>query len=223
MMKDELDKALADCNEAIRLDPRDALGYYNRGGVWLKRAQYDKAIADLDEAIRLEPGKAVAYGGRGMAWAMKHDRDRAIADYSEAIRRDPRLAWVYAYRGWNWQMKGRIDQALADLNEAIRLDPRNVSAHNGLAWIRATSPESKYRDGKQAVALATHACDLAAWKDPYVIDTLAAAYAEAGDFAAALKWQAKSDSLIPNDRRKPDAAARLKLYQAGKPYRAVDP
>ena len=66
--KKEYDKAIADYNEAIRLDPKYAIAYGNRGDAWLAKKEYDKAIADYTEAIRLDPKDAAAYNNRGDAW-----------------------------------------------------------------------------------------------------------------------------------------------------------
>ena len=66
--KKEYDKAIADYDQAIRLDPKYAAAYHNRGLAWYAKKEYDKAIADYDEAIRLDPKYAVAYDNRGDAW-----------------------------------------------------------------------------------------------------------------------------------------------------------
>jgi hypothetical protein len=120
-------------------------------------------------------------------------------------------------------MKGQYDKALADIDGAIRIDPRNAQAHNSRAWLLATCPDAKYRDGKQAVASATRACELTEWKKAYDVGTLGAACAEAGDFAAAAKWQAKANGMYTTDKDRTNGAARLKLFQAGKPYHEPAP
>jgi serine/threonine-protein kinase len=89
-------------------------------------------------------------------------------------------------------------------------------AHNGLAWIKATCPVDELRDGKAAIEHATRACELTDWNDPDLIDTLACAYAEAGQFDQAIHWQTKICQEAPDNK---DFAARLRLYQEGKPYR----
>ena len=94
-------------------------------------------------------------------------------------------------------------------------------ASNTLAWLLATCPEDRFRDGKKAVAAATRACELTRWKNAEVLDTLAAADAEAGDFDAAVKWQLKALGLMGKDDEPGRKAmdARLVLYRAKKPYR----
>ena len=84
--KGNTDRAIADFDEAIRLDPKYAKAYNNRGIAWYAKGYNDRAIADYNEAIRLDPKLAQAYYNRGNAWNAKGDNDRAIADYNEAIR-----------------------------------------------------------------------------------------------------------------------------------------
>jgi len=70
---------------------------------------------------------------------------------------------------------------------------------------------------------ATKACELSAWKVPYMIGTLSAACAEAGDFDAAVKWQSKAIELSTDAKEKEDYRSQLKLYQEKKPYRETKP
>ena len=112
-------------------------------------------------------------------------------------------------------------RAIADYDRAIRLDPNDARAHNSRAWIQATCPDAKFRDGKTAVESATKACELSGWKAPSHIDTLAAAYAEAGGFDAAVKWQSRAIELASDPKEKDDDRTRLELYRAKKPYRGA--
>jgi tetratricopeptide (TPR) repeat protein len=217
--KGNCEKAISDYNQAIRLDPNNADAHYNRGLAGHKVGNYDNAISDYDAAIRLDPNNADAYNNRGAAWRAKGNYDKAISDYSAALRLDPKLALAYYNRGNAYKKKGEFDKAIADYDAAIRLDSEKYAdAYNNLAWILATCSDKQYRDGKRAVECATKACELTDWKENVWFDTLAAAYAEAGDFENAVKWQQKATEMA-NDEEKEDYRSRLDLYKAGKPYR----
>ena len=220
--KGECDIAIKDYTEAIRLDPSDPFAYRNRGDAWTTKKDYEKAVKDLSEAIRLDPGYAAAYDSRGDAWMGEKAFDKAIADYSQAIRLDPTEAGYYFRRAWALSSNRDYDKAVADYKEAIRLDPEWARPYNGLAWLRATCPDETHRDGAEAVAMATKACELAEWKYDGWIDTLAAAHAEAGDFTKAIEQQKKAINLSKDDATKKEYGERLALYEGGKPFRAKE-
>jgi len=91
---------------------------------------------------------------------------------------------------------------------------------NSLAWSLATSPFPSLRDGQEAIALATKACESTEWGKATYLDTLAAACAEAGEFEEAVKWQQKAIELAPWDHAE-RFKTRLDLYQNGKPHREI--
>ncbi len=217
-LKKDYDKAISDYDEAIRLDPQYAAPWNNRGNAWQDKKEYDKAISDYDGAIRLDPKFADAYNNRGIACSAKEEYDKAISDYNEVVRLDPKRSATYNLRGLAWEHKKEYDIAISDYDEAIRLDPKYVNPWNGRAWLEATCPDAKYRDGKKAVDDATKACELTGWKHANHLDTLAAAYAESGDFDAAVKWQTKARDMA-SEKQKADFQSRLDLYKAHKPCR----
>jgi tetratricopeptide (TPR) repeat protein len=215
----ELDLAIADYGEALRLDPTGGM-YVGRGAVWLEKKDYDKAIADFNEAIRLDPDDAAAYSARAGVWTVKKDYDKAIADCDEAIRLDPSFALAYNNRGEAWRKKKDYDRAVADFTQAGRLDPNEARAYNSAAWLSATCPDPRYRNGKGAVISSTEACNMTGWSNSNSINTVAAAYAEAGDFNSAVNYQNKAIDLNPTDADfVKGAKERLALYQDHKPYR----
>lgn len=116
---------------------------------------------------------------------------------------------------------GQAAEAQADIKKVPALQPNDVQANNDAAWLLSTSPLNGVRDGKAAIAFATKACALTSWKDARLLDTLAAAYAENGNFAEALKWQQYALKMAgPEDQADLQAMReRLALYQKHTPYR----
>jgi tetratricopeptide (TPR) repeat protein len=103
--------------------------------------------------------------------------------------------------------------------EIVRLEPSNAQAHNQLAWRLATCPDASVRDGARAVTHARKACELTRSENAHILDTLAAAYAEVGQFEDAVDWQTKALLLAGQEPQKAKYRARLESYRARKPYR----
>ena len=153
--KGEYDRAIADANEAIRLDPKNAIGYGIRGLAYDSKGDYDRAIADASEAIRLDPKVTNVYLNRGSAYDSKGEYDRAIADYSDAIRLNPKNERAYNNRGFAYNAKGEYDRAIADTSEAIRLDPKfpNAYRHRGTAYAGKGDFDRAIAEYDQAIRL----------------------------------------------------------------------
>jgi lipoprotein NlpI len=126
--KGDNDRAIADFDQVIRLDPKDVDAYFNRGKAYHGKGDDDLAIADYNQAIRLEPKADRVFFARGLAYFAKGDNHNAIADYTKFLQLDPKSAEGYLTRGVVNLYAGYQPQALADLYQAIALDPKNAFA-----------------------------------------------------------------------------------------------
>src|SRR5215510_11197149 len=165
---------------------------FNRAG--LDDAKVQAALADLNESIRLTP-TSEAYTFRGFACKRLGDKDKAIADFDEAIRLNPNESLAWRVRGATYASKADYARTLADYTESIRVDPENPDSRHHRVVLRSACMDDKYRDGKQAIEDATKACDMSEWQNPLYVSGLAMAYAEAGNFDAAIKWQQRALDL----------------------------
>jgi tetratricopeptide (TPR) repeat protein len=128
-------------------------------------------------------------------------------------------AQTHIERGDQFRYSKEYAKAISEYEEAIQLNPKEAVAYDRCAWTLSTCPEAKFRDGKKAVKLAKQSCELSDWKEPCSLDTLAAAYAEVGDFDAAIKSEKKAIELFKNEDIQRARGEVLKLYQKHKPYR----
>jgi tetratricopeptide (TPR) repeat protein len=153
----DLDRAIADFGEAIRLDPTRAFFVELRGNVWFERRDYQRAIIDYDRALQVNPKLVPAHVGRASAHFARGDFDAAIADYQAAIELNPKAAGLYVQRGNVWRRKGDVARAIADYSEALRIVPALLGAHvaRGIA-LEAAGDRSGARADYQA-ALAAEA------------------------------------------------------------------
>ncbi len=212
-------RAIEEFSRVLSDDPDEVQAIRGRIGCYLEQKQYEVVIADataLCELSDTEVSWSLCY--RGDAHQALGSFELAIADYSDALRHDPTETYALVERARVWDKLREPEKALADLTEAVQIDPKDRWAHNGLAWELATTFEARFRDGVRAVEHATAACELAKWEAASPIDTLAAAYAECGEFARAAEMQRLAIELAkPED--KDEYCARRLLYLRGKPYR----
>ena len=219
--KRQRDKSMRDYNEALRLNPKLPQAYCNRALNYLDLGQADKALSDLNEAIRLNPKFAEAYSRRALVLLRLKRKDDALADAETAVTLRPDSGEPYLFRGRLRLARREFAEARHDFDRAIQQTREPPPFFlNDVAWILSTCPDQAGRDGKKAVELATKACDLTHWKDSRPLDTLAAAFAETGDFDQSIKWQSQAiksyDGL--SDVRA-GMKKRLALYQKRRPYR----
>ena len=105
--------------------------------------------------------------------------------------------------------------------DASKLLPKDPYSRAGAAWLFATANDPQLRNGSAAVQLANEAVKLTGEKDATMLDVLAAAYAEQGNFALAQKWEAKA--ILKGDSQDiPYYQQRMQSYQANRPWRETE-
>ena len=149
------DKAVADCDEALRLDPQFADAYFTRGTACLQKRHYEKAIEDYDHGIQLNPKDARAYLNRGTAYLQMGNYDKAIADADQAIQLNRKDAAAYINRGTACLRRHDYDRAIADYGQAIQLNPKDARAYvnRGTAYLRKLDYEKAIVDYEYAIQL----------------------------------------------------------------------
>jgi hypothetical protein len=180
---------------------------------------------DFAAAVRAEKIPSNDDGAR-VDWFVKDevvDRFAKVSDYFDQAKVDPlELVRTTAPRIFAQfcATQGHVTNAINICRETIQSNPNDDWSYNLLAWIEATSPDSSLRDGKEAVSLATKACELTRWSQWNWIDTLAAAYAESADFRRAIQYQEQAlRTGSPPESEEKTMRERLALYEQSQPYR----
>lgn len=220
----EYDRVQALAEQMIREKPDCSLAYEALGMTALEQKEYFKAVAYFQKAIEHSPdniSRATNFCNRGLVHKTKGDYDQAIQDFDKAIELNPRDVTSYGSRGVVYMTKGVYELAIRDFRKAISFKP-NPEILNNLAWVLATAKDAQLRDGAEALRLAEKACQLTQYKFPTILDSLAVAYAEVGQFAKAVKTAQKAIELAHAAGEKKLAEnirPRLELYKAKRPYR----
>jgi tetratricopeptide (TPR) repeat protein len=181
----DFNRAIRDYDKAIDMNQKGSWVFAPRAFAYASLGNFTQAIKDFNKAIELDPKDAWSYASRGLAYAGLSDFNRAIRDYDRAIELDPEYAEAYNLRGLTYYKLVSYDKAIRDFDRATKLDPELASAHNNMAWLLATVPEPKYRNGKKAIKYAEKAVSLVSMSALFY-NTLAAAYAEAHYFEKAV-------------------------------------
>ena len=181
----QYDQALVVLNKALELDAKFLGAWVNRGATYLLLRHYDKALADLNKAVELNQNDAKARARRGVAYMELQQYDRALSDFSKAIDLDGNCATAWQGRGVLYSRVAKSDKALADCAKAVALEPNEPDFQQSLAWLLATCPQAKLRQGNRALELATKAAQ-AAPNEPEVWTTLGVARYRACDWKGAI-------------------------------------
>lgn len=232
----KLDFARADLDRVLDLKPGFPQAMLLRSLLSAREHKFDLAIDDLQQLLKQDPSN-VELRLQIAAYYYDDQRPRKAIELCAAVLDDDQDNWLaLRLRGDASLLIGKHAQAVADYEAAHKLRPDDSGILNNWAWVLATSPRDQVRDGKRAIELATRACELTDFKAPHILSTLAAGYAETGDFETATQWSDKAVALARQEveagEQEPETAPRLKeqleqlkqelaSYKQKKPWREL--
>lgn len=210
--------ALADVDSVLEKLPNAPQGLRTRIAINLSQQKYEPAIVDLERLVKLEPNEANTSLQLAALLNTTKRNKPAIELLDRILVRDSRNWRALRIRADAKLALGLHDEAVADYESALVIEPKDSGLLNNLAWLLATSPEAKVRNGKRSVELAESACQVTDYKEAHILSTLAAGYAEQGDFKSAIKWINKALEAADGEEKE-SIKKELASYEAEKPWR----
>lgn len=194
-LQDDLPGARSDVDELLRQQPGMVRGILLRSMIAASQGRIQAAIEDVRTLVSADPKNVELRLQLASLYAAAKRPRKAIDMLSELLKEEKDNWMVLRARGDAMLSVGKHEEAIKDYNQALKLKADDDGVLNNLAWVLATSPNDKLRDGRRAVELATKACEATKFEKPHILSTLAAAYAETGDFDNAIKWSTKAVEL----------------------------
>jgi len=219
-----VDEAIAQYQMAIKIQPGYAEAHNNLGTVLFQTGRVDQAMAQYQKAIDIQPDLAEAHSNLSRTMLQKREVNAAIIQAREALKIRPDFAKARRNLGVALVQKGQVDEGVSQLQQALALQPDLWDAQSDLtqiAWIMATAPAASARNGSKALELALQTDRLSGGTNSVMAATLAAAYAETGQFPAAITTARRALQLASGQNNAALAvalASQLKLYEAGSPF-----
>jgi Flp pilus assembly protein TadD len=192
------------------------------GGILLGRGKIDEAISNFGEALRIRPNNPEVHRSLAQALAQEGNVTEAIVHWEKALELQPEDVTARDSLGAVLAQQGRLAEAVAQWQQSLQYDPGDGNALSNLGWVLSTAPEDSMRNGPQALEFARRASQVAQDNNPMILRTLAAAYAENGQFPEAID-AANRGVQIALEQQNPALAEELRrnitLYRAKAPLR----
>jgi protein O-mannosyl-transferase len=182
----------------------------------------DEALMHLQEVVRFQPDQPDTQTHLGRLYSETGEFDKAIEHFRKTLALEPDNIDALSGLGGALIATRKAHEAAGTFEHALKIDPDSRMSLNGLAWILATSPDASLRDGQRAVQLATRGVELSRHQEPFILRTLACAYAETGQFDQAIAVARQALNLATTQSNS-DLANKLRLeidlYETNLPLR----
>jgi tetratricopeptide (TPR) repeat protein len=222
----KLDEAIGQYRQALRIDPRLVTAMNNLGGALQRQGKLDEAAGCYRQALQVDPDNTDVRRNLAAVLASQGKLDEAIREYRQVLKVDPGLPLDHVGLASALSMTGEMEEAFRHLREAVRLAPDSPVVLNQVAWLLATQPGWDREARNEAIRLARQSSELTGNKNAGILDTLAAAFAAAGQFDQALataQMALERASAAGDERLTSDIRVRIGLYRQEKPYREPMP
>ncbi|MEW6197057.1 MAG: tetratricopeptide repeat protein [Planctomycetota bacterium] len=213
-------------HRVLVISPHDSDAHVNLGNTLAEQGRVDEAVEHFRRAVELNPDSAAAWYNLGQTHIRRGSVAEAVEAFQRALRLEPKHVRACSELAYLLARQGDYEVAAATLRAGLRHWPADIRLANDLAWLLATCPKAEVRNGAEALLLASNACLAAGQPPPGLLDTLAAALAEAGRFDEAVTTATRAADLAAGARQTELAEAiraRAQLYAARQPYREPSP
>ena len=207
---------------ALAVTANNDVAENNLGIVYLRQGNLDEAISLLQAAVDLRPDNSPAHENLAKALLQKGKVTDALIHYRKLLELQPDNIEVHNIVGTVFMQQGRIREGVEEWQKVLEIQPDNGNAMSNVAWVLATSPDDSLRDGAKAVQLAEQAMHISGRRIPVLFRTLAAAYAERGQFSEAIQTAQQGIELANtqgNSELATELSGNIALYQERQPLR----
>ena len=207
---------------ALAVTTNNDVAENNLGIVYLRQGNLDEAISLLQAAVDLRPDNSPAHENLAKALLQKGHVTDALIHYRKLLELQPNNIEVHNIVGTVLIQQGRIREGVEEWQKVLEIQPDNGNALSNVAWVLATSPDDSLRDGAKAVQLAEQAMRISGRRIPVLFRTLAAAYAEGGQFSEAIQTAQQGIELANtqgNSELATELSGNIALYQERRPLR----
>jgi protein O-mannosyl-transferase len=217
----QLPQAETEAQKAVAIAPSAPALALLLGEILLSESKFDKSIENLQSALRLDHTMEAARMDLGQAYFEKGQLPAAGAEFNLVVQHAPTNFIAHYWLARTFVAQSNTPAAAAEYAASLHFNVDQPLALNDLAWLLATDPHPEMRNGAKAVQLADRACTLTKFQAPALLGTLAAAYAEAGDFDKAVRagQMAHDAALAQGSKALAETNLQLvALYRDHKPF-----
>ncbi len=211
------EEALADVDVVLEKQQL-VLAHHIRAEVLANLNRLPDAIEEMEQVSAAMPNQIELKMQLALYYQADKRLRKAVEVYNEVLEQQSDSVLARRNRGEAYLTLGEHAAAIADFEKALEHLAEDPALLNNLAWVLATSPDAEVRDGRRAVELATKACELSNYDESHILSTLAAAFAESGDFGTAIEWSQKAVDMDESEQAE-QLAKELASYQGGQPWR----